>query len=132
MLMRWAAVLASAPLLAACAGPAPPAAPPDAAAPPAAATLPYVSADKVAAGLAAYQRACAGCHDDGIDGAPVTGRPQDWTDRSRLWQAVLVEHAQRGYFDMPARGGDATLSDEDVQAAAEYMLTITHPQVPAG
>lgn len=83
-------------------------------------------------GRIAYQRACAACHERGSGGAPRTGRAEDWAGRSRLWDAVLVEHAKKGYFDMPAKGGDVTLSDEDVQAAAEHMLTLTHPQVPAG
>ncbi|MCU0976810.1 MAG: c-type cytochrome [Steroidobacteraceae bacterium] len=130
MPMRWVAVLASAAMLAACAGPSPPSGTPDSASSPEA--QPPTPPDKVAAGFAAYQRACAACHEEGLDGAPATGRAEDWSGRSWLWQAVLVEHAKLGYFDMPARGGDTTLSDEDVQAAAEYMLTLTHPQAPAG
>jgi cytochrome c5 len=31
---------------------------------------------------------------------------------------------------MPARGGDARMSEYDVDAAVEYMLTITHPELP--
>lgn len=80
----------------------------------------------------AYERACAGCHEDGLGGAPRTRHPEDWQGRSRLWQAVLTEHARRGYLGMPAKGGDPELGDRQVQAAAEYMLSITHPKVPAG
>ena len=32
---------------------------------------------------------------------------------------------------MPAKGGDEDASDYDVEAAAEYMLTITHPELLA-
>jgi cytochrome c5 len=128
-LIRWLAVLPGAALLAACAEP--PASQVEAASPPAA-SAPRGLPDPIERGRIAYQRACAACHEEGLDGAPVTGRPEDWAGRSRLWQAVLVEHAQRGYFDMPAKGGDVTLSDADVQAAAEHMLTLTHPQEPAG
>lgn len=129
MLFRWLAVLPGAALIAACAEP--PAAPAGEVSP-STASVPQGLADPLERGRAAYQRACAACHEEGLDGAPVTGRAEDWAGRSRLWQAVLVEHAQRGYFDMPARGGDITLSDADVQAAAEHMLTLTHPQEPAG
>lgn len=80
-------------------------------------------------GQRAYESFCAGCHDSGADGAPRTGDPAAWRDRSALWEAVLFEHAKSGYFDMPARGGNATLPDRTVEAAAEYMLSITHPEL---
>lgn len=79
------------------------------------------------AGFAAYQRVCADCHETGARGAPLTGRPEDWAGRSRLWQAVLFRHAEQGYLGMPARGGDEALTDREVQAAAEYMLAVTQP-----
>ena len=76
-------------------------------------------------GAAAYQEHCAGCHETGMLGAPREGKPEDWQERSSLWQAVLMEHAKTGYFEMPARGGNSELPDEVVNAAAEYMLEQT-------
>lgn len=81
-------------------------------------------------GETAYLEHCAGCHETGLLGAPREGEPQDWEDRSSLWQAVLLEHAKTGYFDMPARGGKTRLPDEVVEAAAEYMLEMTFPNRP--
>ena len=81
-------------------------------------------------GAAAYAEHCAGCHETGMLGAPREGEPQDWETRSSLWQAVLMEHAKTGYFDMPARGGKTHLPDEVVDAAAEYMLEQTFPNRP--
>ena len=78
----------------------------------------------------AYEHACADCHETGRDGAPRTGDPQAWAGRSSLWEAVLFEHAQKGYFNMPAHGMDGRFSDEEVAAAAQYMLEITHPDRP--
>ena len=43
---------------------------------------------------------------------------------------VVVEHAQEGYFDMPAKGGRPDLPDDVVQAAVEHMLSITYPDWP--
>lgn len=90
---------------------------------------PHTGPDQIAkpAGQAAYERACARCHDEGIDGAPAIGDRQAWASRSPLWVAVLAEHAKDGYLDMPAKGGDPDITDEEVAAAAEYMLTVTHP-----
>ena len=81
-------------------------------------------------GESAYLEHCAGCHETGMLGAPREGEPMDWESRSNLWQAVLMEHAKTGYFDMPARGGKTELSDEIVEAAAEYMLEKTFPDRP--
>lgn len=81
-------------------------------------------------GEAAYVEHCAACHETGLLGAPREGIPTDWEGRSKLWQAVLMEHAKTGYFDMPARGGKTHLPDDVVDAAAEYMLEKTFPNRP--
>ena len=78
----------------------------------------------------AYEHACADCHETGKYGAPRTGDPAAWADRSALWEAVLFEHAEKGYFKMPAHGLDGRFSDEEVAAAAQYMLEITHQDRP--
>jgi cytochrome c5 len=84
----------------------------------------------LALGEDVYQWACAACHDEGSDGAPVTGDPQSWGNRSPLWSAVLLEHATQGFLEMPAKGGHTYLSDRAVQAAGEYMLGKTFPDKP--
>jgi cytochrome c5 len=78
----------------------------------------------------AYEHACADCHETGKDGAPRTGDPDAWAGRSALWEAVLFEHAQKGYFNMPPHGHDGRFTDDEVAAAAQYMLEITHPNRP--
>ena len=78
-------------------------------------------------GQQAYAAICAGCHEEGLDGAPRTGDREAWDKRSRLWEAVLFEHANNGYYEMPAKGGDESLDDVTVARAAEYMLTLTYP-----
>ena len=93
-------------------------------APPPAATEPEIS------GQDAYNQVCARCHDTGANDAPVTGNPADWENRSDLWQAVLMEHANAGYLEMPAKGGDKALSDWTINAATQYMLEITFPDRP--
>lgn len=78
----------------------------------------------------AYLQYCAGCHETGMTDAPVVGNPSDWEERSQLWQAVLMEHAKTGYFDMPAKGSRPDLPDATIEAAAEYMLEMTFPDLP--
>ena len=78
-----------------------------------------------------YRAACARCHDAGLDGAPLIGRQQAWAERSDLWEAVLFEHADRGYLSMPAHGGDSRLTGYEVKAAAEFMVQSSFPERPA-
>ncbi len=68
------------------------------------------------------QSACAACHSTGAAGAPKTGVAADWTGRIEKGMAVLLDHAINGYKGMPARGGNPTLSDEDMKKAVVHML----------
>lgn len=86
--------------------------------------------DRQDLGKSTYEAVCASCHDTGAGGAPRTGEREDWQERSDLWQAVLFNHAKSGYLDMPEMGGNPELSDEAVEAAAEYMLGLTFPELP--
>lgn len=86
-------------------------------------------ADK--SGADVYREHCASCHDTGAEGAPVVGRASDWSDRSKLWQGILMDHARTGYLNMPPKGGNPELSDASVNAAVEFMLERTHKDLPA-
>ena len=81
-------------------------------------------------GKETYERSCASCHAEGRDGAPRTGDQESWSNRSSLWSAVLLEHAKNGYLGMPARGGHPELTERAVEAAGEYMLGETFPELP--
>jgi len=81
-------------------------------------------------GRETYESACAACHDEGKDGSPTMGDRDSWADRSPLWSAVLIEHAKSGYLGMPSKGGQPQLSDKAVQAAGDYMLSETFPELP--
>lgn len=96
---------------------------------PIAAATETATEDQPLTGKQAYDRACAECHDEGSDGAPRTGDREAWKGRSMLWQAVLFEHAQSGYLEMPARGGDLGLDDATIARAAEYLLSTTFPEI---
>ena len=83
-------------------------------------------------GQRAYEDLCAGCHEEGLNGAPKTGDRVAWEGRSWLWEAVLFEHARSGYNEMPAKGGDSELDEATVTKAAEYMMALTYPDLPRG
>ena len=79
-------------------------------------------------GKEVYIKTCARCHDSGADGAPMISRPDQWSQRSDLWEAVLFEHANAGYGLMPGAGGDPALQEYDIDAAAEYIMSEIFPE----
>ena len=77
-------------------------------------------------GKSVYNKTCALCHGVGAAGAPKPGDQADWTPRIAQGMDVIYMHSIEGYTGekgvMPARGGAATLSDDDVKAAVDYMV----------
>jgi cytochrome c5 len=72
-----------------------------------------------------YAQACSSCHEPGLMDAPKVGDTADW--RARLQKAgsvdALVTVAIHGRGNMPPRGGESDLSDADVKAAVQFMLS---------
>jgi cytochrome c5 len=81
------------------------------------------------AGQATYNRTCALCHAMGTAGAPKPGDSADWEPRRAQGMDVLYKHALEGFSGskgvMPARGGAANLTDDEVKAAADFMLSVS-------
>ena len=80
-------------------------------------------------GRETYQVACASCHDEGNETAPALGDRDAWSTRSPLWAAILLEHAKSGYLNMPAKGGQPQSTERAVEAAGEFMLCETFPEL---
>ena len=70
--------------------------------------------------------ACNACHGLGVAGAPKVGDAAQWVDRIAQGMDVLKKHAIEGYQGdagfMPAKGARLDLSDEEVNAAVDYMV----------
>ncbi len=73
-------------------------------------------------GKTVYNTVCAGCHGAGVLGAPKFGDKAAWAPRIGQGIATLNSHAINGIRAMPARGGAASLSDDEVKSAVEYMV----------
>lgn len=73
-----------------------------------------------------YNEACNACHGAGIGGAPTLVDAANWAARIDQGTATLYEHAINGYQGsagyMPPKGGRLDLSDEEIQAAVDYMV----------
>lgn len=69
-------------------------------------------------------QACAACHNAGVLGAPKIGDKAVWAARNSSEGGLdgLTARAIKGFNQMPARGGNADLSDEEMKAAVKLML----------
>lgn len=77
-------------------------------------------------GARIYGASCGVCHTNGIGGAPRMGDAGAWQARLAAGREQLIRHAIAGYSGdtgvMPARGGNPSLTDEQVAAAVDHML----------
>ena len=73
-------------------------------------------------GESVYQSLCVACHGAGVAGAPKVGDDAAWEPRIAKGIEVLYESSINGIGTMPAKGGNASLSDEAVKAAVDFML----------
>ena len=65
-------------------------------------------------GEAVYNSACGACHGTGAAGAPMLGDAVAWSPRLAKGMAAL--------YDSGVNGGCANCSDEEVNAAVDYMV----------
>ncbi len=74
------------------------------------------------AGDAVYNTACVACHAAGVAGAPKLDDKAAWD--SRMGQGVdgLVSSVLNGKGAMPAKGGNPSLSEQEIRNAVDYML----------
>lgn len=118
------ATTAKAPAPAPAPAPAAPAAP--VAAPAAAPAAPVAAAPAGVNGEGVYKKVCALCHAAGVAGAPLPGNKEEWAPRIAQGNDILYKHAIEGFTGskgmMPARGGGASLTDDEVKAAVDYMV----------
>jgi cytochrome c5 len=58
-------------------------------------------------------------------GAPKIGDSADWQARFKSAGSIggLLTTTQHGKGNMPARGGESSLSDTELQSAIQYMLS---------
>ena len=65
---------------------------------------------------------CVKCHETAVGGAPRIGDQAAWLPRLKLGLDSLVRSAINGHGGMPARGGEADLTDPEMRSAIVYMF----------
>ena len=72
-------------------------------------------------GEAVYTAVCTSCHAAGVLGAPKIDDKAAWAPRITQGLDGLMKNATNGIRSMPARGGDPTITDEELTNAIVYM-----------
>lgn len=70
-----------------------------------------------------YKGICFSCHDVGVAGSPKFGDKAAWDPRIATGMETLYGSSLNGKGAMPAKGGNPALSDAEVKAAVDYMVS---------
>jgi cytochrome c5 len=83
------------------------------------------AAPKAAAadGKAVYDQTCVACHVQSVAGSPKLGDKAAWAPRLEQGMDQLVQSVLKGKGAMPPKGGNSALSDAQVRAAVEFMIS---------
>lgn len=87
-----------------------------------AAAAPAAASSGPRSGSEVYDAVCMACHTTGAAGAPVIGDVDAWAPRMDKGMETLMDHAINGFNAMPAKGGCASCSDEEIEAAMEHIV----------
>jgi cytochrome c5 len=80
-------------------------------------------------GRAVWLGTCEACHANDIAGAPLVGSKAAWAPRIAKGKEALYRSALTGLTgpkgtQMPPRGGNDKLTDDQVRSAVDYMTAI--------
>ena len=94
-----------------------------AAAPAAASGQAKPAAGAAADGKKVYDSTCQACHATGVANAPKLGDKAAWAPRLQQGMDTLLQSVLKGKGAMPPKGGNAALSDADVRAGIDFMVS---------
>lgn len=80
-------------------------------------------------GRAVWMGTCEACHANDVAGAPLVTSKAAWAPRLAKGREALYRSALAGLTgpkgtQMPPRGGNDKLTDEQVRAAVDYMMAV--------
>lgn len=73
-------------------------------------------------GKAVYDRFCFACHSTGVGGAPILADEAQWAPKIDQGWDVMMTNSKNGINLMPPMGTCLACSDEELEAAINYMI----------
>lgn len=70
-----------------------------------------------------YQSSCVICHESGAGGAPKSFDENEWQDRLKKGNEILLQNAISGYKGMPPLGMCSDCTQEDLVELITYIST---------
>lgn len=89
----------------------------------AAAAFGTASVALAADGKAVYDKVCVACHATGVANAPKFGDKAAWEPRVGAGKDALLTSVKNGKGVMPPRAGNSALTDDDISAAVDFILS---------
>jgi cytochrome c5 len=88
----------------------------------------FAADPKIALGEKIFAANCKSCHETGKpkNDAPQLSEADEWRQRLAGSKEALYKNSIEGvtgYYVMPPKGGNAALSNDEVKAAVDYILT---------
>ena len=74
-------------------------------------------------GQAVYDKDCAGCHDKGRMKALKLTEKEKWAPLIKQGQPAMVEAVIKGKGKMEPKGGNDSLTVDEIRAAVAYMIS---------
>jgi cytochrome c5 len=74
-------------------------------------------------GKAVYDKVCFACHAQGLAGAPKFGDKAMWAPRIKQGTDTLVQSVIKGKGAMPPKAGNPALTDAEIRAAIDFMVS---------
>ena len=74
-------------------------------------------------GKAVYDKVCFACHAQSVAGSPRLGDKQAWAPRIQQGMDALVQSVNKGKGAMPPKAGNPALTDAELRAAVEFMVS---------
>ncbi|MEW6120114.1 MAG: c-type cytochrome [Pseudomonadota bacterium] len=95
------------------------------------AVSPAGAAETHAEGRRIFTQVCSACHANAMSEAPQVKQADAWKPRLAKGRDALYLSALNGFVgasgeEMPPRGGRPDLKDDEVRAAVDYIVFITH------
>jgi cytochrome c5 len=77
----------------------------------------------VADGKGIYDKVCFACHQQSVAGSPKLGDKEAWAPRIKTGTGAMVQSVVKGKGAMPPKAGNPSLSDAEIRAAVEFMVS---------